>query len=158
MVFLMNASLPSTTSRELHFENGSAIGISNRWQQGQYCSILTTAPNELMSPIHDRMPVIIAPESFARWLDPAVIEVESLAPLYAPFPAGELEAYEKTRDEIRQVLEIAAARWAEGKAVGKAEGEAAGRIAAILAVLAARNIAVSVAARARVEAQREETA
>ena len=39
----MNASLPSTTNRELHFENGTAIGISNRWHQGQYCSILTTA-------------------------------------------------------------------------------------------------------------------
>ncbi|MBM3968486.1 MAG: DUF1805 domain-containing protein [Planctomycetes bacterium] len=39
----MNASLPRTSSRELHFENGSAIGISNRWDQGQYCSILTKA-------------------------------------------------------------------------------------------------------------------
>ena len=33
--------LPRTTSRELQFENGSAIGISNRWQNGQYCSIIT---------------------------------------------------------------------------------------------------------------------
>jgi uncharacterized protein YunC (DUF1805 family) len=39
----MNAFPPSTTSRELKFENGSAIGISNRWHQGQYCSILTEA-------------------------------------------------------------------------------------------------------------------
>ena len=34
-------TLPRTTSRELVFENGSAIGISNRWENGQYCSILT---------------------------------------------------------------------------------------------------------------------
>src|SRR5579872_6471706 len=39
----MNAPLPRTVSRELHFKNGDAIGISNRWRQGQYCSILTEA-------------------------------------------------------------------------------------------------------------------
>ncbi|MCA9139449.1 MAG: DUF1805 domain-containing protein [Planctomycetales bacterium] len=33
--------LPRSTSRELNFENGSAIGISNRWENGQYCSIIT---------------------------------------------------------------------------------------------------------------------
>ena len=39
----MTDSLPRTTSRTLHFEHGEAIGISNRWQRGQYCSILTRA-------------------------------------------------------------------------------------------------------------------
>lgn len=36
-------AIPRTVSRELHFENGNAVGISNRWHQGQYCSILTEA-------------------------------------------------------------------------------------------------------------------
>jgi catechol 2,3-dioxygenase-like lactoylglutathione lyase family enzyme/uncharacterized protein YunC (DUF1805 family) len=35
--------IPRTVSRELQFENGKAIGISNRWEKGQYCSILTPA-------------------------------------------------------------------------------------------------------------------
>ena len=39
----MSDVLPRTTSRELCFENGTAIGISNRWERGQYCSILTRA-------------------------------------------------------------------------------------------------------------------
>lgn len=39
----MTDALPRTTSRELTFENGMAIGISNRWKKGQYCSILTEA-------------------------------------------------------------------------------------------------------------------
>src|SRR5439155_550481 len=34
---------PRTTNRPLKFENGEAIGISNRWQKGQYCLILTKA-------------------------------------------------------------------------------------------------------------------
>lgn len=35
--------LPRTVNRELKFDNGTAIGVSNRWAQGQYCSILTAA-------------------------------------------------------------------------------------------------------------------
>jgi catechol 2,3-dioxygenase-like lactoylglutathione lyase family enzyme/uncharacterized protein YunC (DUF1805 family) len=39
----MTDQIPRTTHRELVFENGKAIGISNRWEKGQYCSILTAA-------------------------------------------------------------------------------------------------------------------
>lgn len=39
----MSDQLPRTTSRPLQFANGTAIGISNRWERGQYCSILTRA-------------------------------------------------------------------------------------------------------------------
>jgi len=39
----MSTPLPKTISRELSFNNGKAIGISNRWHKGQYCSILTEA-------------------------------------------------------------------------------------------------------------------
>lgn len=39
----MSERLPRTTHRELTFENGTGIGISNRWDRGQYCSILTPA-------------------------------------------------------------------------------------------------------------------
>ncbi len=36
-------TIPRTISRELRFANGTAIGVSNRWNKGQYCSILTEA-------------------------------------------------------------------------------------------------------------------
>src|SRR5580692_12039517 len=39
----MNDPLPRSISRSLPFKNGSAIGISNRWHKGQYCTILTEA-------------------------------------------------------------------------------------------------------------------
>lgn len=39
----MQSPIPRTTARPLQFENGCAIGISNRWQQGQYCTIMTAA-------------------------------------------------------------------------------------------------------------------
>jgi hypothetical protein len=69
----------------------------------------------------------------------------------ATFTQEELQTYERVRDEIRQVLEIAAARFAEGHT----SGETAGKIAAILAFLAARGISVSAEARTRIEACRE---
>jgi predicted transposase/invertase (TIGR01784 family) len=74
----------------------------------------------------------------------------------AKFTVAELQAYEKARDEIRQVLEIAYARWAEGLAEGETRGETRGgvkaKVEAVLAVLATRGIAVDHAVRARVEA------
>ena len=39
----MTDIIPRTTSRALQFENGCAIGMSQRWHRGQYCSILTAA-------------------------------------------------------------------------------------------------------------------
>jgi len=39
----MSEPLPRSISRPLQFQNGCAIGISNRWQQGQYCTIMTEA-------------------------------------------------------------------------------------------------------------------
>jgi uncharacterized protein YunC (DUF1805 family) len=39
----VNEALPRTTSRPISFANGTAVGISNRWRQGQYCVLLTEA-------------------------------------------------------------------------------------------------------------------
>ena len=39
----MNDPIPRSVSRSLSFAHGTAIGISNRWHKGQYCTILTEA-------------------------------------------------------------------------------------------------------------------
>lgn len=39
----MSDQIPRTSNRELTFDNGKAIGMSHRWHQGQYCTILTAA-------------------------------------------------------------------------------------------------------------------
>ena len=56
------------------------------------CTLLTTEPNELVRPIHNRMPVILAPDDYDRWLDPAVQKPEQLAPLLGPYPSDEMTA------------------------------------------------------------------
>jgi putative SOS response-associated peptidase YedK len=56
-------------------------------------AILTTSANELMRPIHERMPVIIRPEDYAEWLDPAVTDAGLVRKLAAPLPPDQMLAY-----------------------------------------------------------------
>lgn len=56
------------------------------------CTIITTHANELMAPIHDRMPVIIPPDKYDLWLDTAVQEVERLTPLLVPYDPAAMKA------------------------------------------------------------------
>jgi len=57
----------------------------------------TTEANELMTPIHDRMPVILHPGDFNRWLDREVTDQPPIDML-RPFPADEIEAFEVSKD------------------------------------------------------------
>ncbi|HEY7923750.1 MAG: SOS response-associated peptidase [Burkholderiales bacterium] len=56
-------------------------------------TILTTQPNDVTRTVHDRMPVILAPASYARWLDPARSTFQELRELTLPFPAQAMTAY-----------------------------------------------------------------
>ena len=59
-------------------------GLWERWKDPsdgtviRSCTIITCPANELVAPIHDRMPVILAPERPRRWLDPAAGDARSL--------------------------------------------------------------------------------
>ncbi|WP_414579072.1 SOS response-associated peptidase [Anabaena sp. CCY 9402-a] len=57
------------------------------------CTILTTAANELLQPIHDRMPVILDPKDYDLWLDPEVQTPQPLQSLLSPYPAVAMTAY-----------------------------------------------------------------
>jgi putative SOS response-associated peptidase YedK len=56
-------------------------------------AIVTTAASRSIAHIHDRMPVVVAPEAFDFWLDPNV-EAQTAAAVIAPAPDAALEAYE----------------------------------------------------------------
>jgi putative SOS response-associated peptidase YedK len=58
--------------------------------------IITTKANELLAPIHDRMPVILSPEGEAIWLDRGAETLEALAFL-GPYPAEQMEAFPVSR-------------------------------------------------------------
>jgi putative SOS response-associated peptidase YedK len=51
------------------------------------CSILTTTPNAVTSAIHDRMPVILDPDSYDLWLDPGMTDLRVESDLLKPYDA-----------------------------------------------------------------------
>lgn len=65
-------------------------GLWDRWQRNgsqiESCTILTTDSNDLLQPIHGRMPVILPPDDYGVWLDPQVSGGRELQPLLKPFP------------------------------------------------------------------------
>ena len=58
------------------------------------CTIITTAANDLLRPIHDRMPVVLPREMEAFWLDDSVEEPDALRSVLSPYPDDEMEVYE----------------------------------------------------------------
>lgn len=70
-------------------------GLFERWMspEGEVldtCTIVTTDANALLAPVHSRMPLIVSPEDYARWLDPHEGDVRDLV---VPFPAERMIHY-----------------------------------------------------------------
>ena len=70
---------------------GAFAGIYDRWRASpndaplDTCAVITTTANGVMKPVHDRMPVVLDPADFDRWLDPATPE-SVLRRLLVPCP------------------------------------------------------------------------
>ena len=56
-------------------------------------TIITTAPNDFMEPIHDRMPVILTPGAYDLWFDLANQDLSELKELLVPYPSPEMRAH-----------------------------------------------------------------
>jgi putative SOS response-associated peptidase YedK len=73
-------------------------GIWDRWKDPsgkivETCSILTTTPNAVTSPVHDRMPVILDPEGYDLWLDPGMKNVDAASELLKPYDPRLMRCY-----------------------------------------------------------------
>ncbi|NEO95768.1 MAG: SOS response-associated peptidase [Moorea sp. SIO3G5] len=73
-------------------------GLWERWKNpaGEIiasCTIITTVANDLISPIHDRMPVILEPSDYDLWLHDQVSQRELLQPLLIPYDAQKMSVY-----------------------------------------------------------------
>lgn len=72
-------------------------GLYDHWTDAQGAdmfsyTIITTEPNALMAPIHNRMPVILGRDEEDFWLNPDETEAERLVPLLKPYPAEMMQA------------------------------------------------------------------
>jgi len=88
----------------IHMEDGRPFAFAGLWEswgrgnEGEIrtCTILTTGANAVVGEIHERMPVIVAPDAYDVWLDPSS-ERDELTGLLAPYPEDEMEAYPVSR-------------------------------------------------------------
>jgi putative SOS response-associated peptidase YedK len=74
-------------------------GIWDHWKAPEgnvieSCTMLTTETNDLIKPLHDRMPVILDTQNIDMWLDPQVSDPEQLKPLFRSFPSELMEMYQ----------------------------------------------------------------
>lgn len=85
----------------MQVDGGKPYGMAGLWdtwvdpdtlEEVRSCTILTCGPNELMTSIHERMPVILPEETWATWLDPRMNDVATLQEMMQPFPADRMSA------------------------------------------------------------------
>jgi len=89
-------------------------------------AIVTTPANRLLAPIHDRMPVIVAPDAFNLWLDCATVDATTAAALMTPAADALLECYEvsnavnRAANDSPELIAPAAASIGSGTATAEA--------------------------------------
>lgn len=98
-------------TKQPHFislKSGEPMALAGLWESWKSpdgeilrtCCVVTTGPNEVMQPIHDRMPVIVPPE---RWQDWLAAPVEAIDGLVAPYSAEAMQAWPVDRRVSRTV-------------------------------------------------------
>lgn len=83
-------------------QSGEPFAFAGLWEswndpegdQVLSCTIITTSANSLLEPIHERMPVILAPDAEQIWIDSSIEDTAMLSELLTPYSPGEMEAYE----------------------------------------------------------------
>jgi putative SOS response-associated peptidase YedK len=85
----------------IRLKSGEPFAFAGLWEHWQSpdgsevnsATIITTTPNKLMAPIHDRMPVILPNQDFSKWLDPLPRLPNVLNGLLVPFSSEEMQAF-----------------------------------------------------------------
>ena len=98
--FEWKRSFGSKQAHYIQMTDESAFAFAGIWDSsengGPSCAIITITANETLKPIHDRMPVILRPESYRIWLDPQT-SLAKLRELLVPFPAATLSSHPVSR-------------------------------------------------------------
>ncbi len=89
-------------------KSGEPFGLGGVWESWRApdgnilrtCCLITTGPNDIMTAVHDRMPVIVAPQDYEDWLTG---EVEVAQDLIRPYPTKEMQAWMVSRRVSRSV-------------------------------------------------------
>jgi len=99
--WMQNPGSKSKTPMYIKLKSGEPFALAGLWENWNApdgsnilsCTIITTTPNALLEPIHNRMPVILPREAYARWLEPNEVNPAQLQELIQPYPAEAMTAY-----------------------------------------------------------------
>lgn len=89
-----------------YLKNKDVFGFAGLWEQWldktsgdllETCTIITTEANQVLEPVHDRMPVILKPEDYDQWLDSKQGDANELQKLLIPYPAAEMDSHAVSR-------------------------------------------------------------
>lgn len=108
----------SKTPMYITLQDGQPFAFAGLWdlwkspdgRQIQSCTIVTTEPNELMAPIHNRMPAILRPKAYEDWLNPQLRDEQVLTHLLKPYPTELMKAravsklVNNPRNDVAEIL------------------------------------------------------
>jgi putative SOS response-associated peptidase YedK len=84
----------------IRMQSGQPFALAGLWEHWEgaggiieSCTLLTTEPNDLVRPLHNRMPVVLAPQDYDLWLDVSIQDRDLLQPLLKPYPSPDMVAY-----------------------------------------------------------------
>ncbi len=89
-----------------YLKEKEVFGFAGLWEEWldkqtgemtETCTIITTEANEVLKPVHDRMPVILKNSDYDFWLDKKVKDTNKLQNLLVPFPAEEMDSHAVSR-------------------------------------------------------------
>jgi len=85
----------------IRLRNGTPFALAGLWDRWNKdggnlttFTIITTTPNNIIKPIHDRMPVILKSENHDMWINPDITDTENISDFLKPYPSEEMELYE----------------------------------------------------------------
>lgn len=85
-----------------YLKEKEVFGFAGLWEEWldketgellETCTIITTEANEVLKPVHERMPVILRPEDYEQWIDVKESNTERLQKLLAPYSAKEMSSH-----------------------------------------------------------------
>lgn len=96
-----NQNQKTKTPYFIHMKDRNPFAFAGLWDEWhspdgdsiRTCTIITTEPNELMSSLHNRMPVILNPKDYDAWLDPTPQTDLNLLQLIKPYPTSKMTAH-----------------------------------------------------------------
>lgn len=85
-----------------YLKEKEVFGFAGLWEEWidkesgdvlETCTIITTEANDVLKPVHERMPVILKAADYDQWLDPKENNTDRLKKLLAPYPAVEMSSH-----------------------------------------------------------------